>query len=427
MIMILKNKIRLSFTMMVAMLAATGINSNAQDWAQWRGSNREGIVKATGLNLNWSDRKPNQLWVFRQAGAGYSAPTVVGTTLYCQGAADGSDYAFALDIKTGVLKWKQILGAEFVQDRGNGPRGSVTVDNDKLYLVRGGGQIHCLSAVDGRKIWEKDFRKDFGGNIMSQTDWGFSESPLVDGNLVICTPGGDNGTLVALDKNTGEVVWRSKEWTDKGGYSSPIVSEVDGVRQYIQFTRNGVAGVAAKDGKLLWKADVGGNRVAVITTPVYNDKVVYVTSGYNTGCAAVKLSKSGDTFNAETLYSNRNLANQHGGVVLVNGHIYGFSDGLGWTCQNLETGEVVWRHKAGDISKGAVLAVNDRLLLLDERTGLLVVAASSPDGWKEFGRMEIPERSKHESLDNMVWTHPVVADGKLFWRDHELLFCYDLK
>jgi outer membrane protein assembly factor BamB len=419
---------KLKFRLMAAILVITGINSNAQDWAQWRGPNREGVVKAQGINLNWSEKKPPLAWTFKQAGSGYSAPTIVGTTLYSQGAADGSDFAFALDTRTGQLKWKQILGAEFVMDRGNGPRGSVTVDGDKLYIVRGGGQIHCLSTADGKNIWHKDFRKDFGGNIMSQWDWGFSESPLVDGNLVICTPGGVNGTMAALDKKTGDVVWRATEWTDLGGYSSPVVAEIDGVRQYIQLTRNGVAGIAAKDGKLLWKADVGGNRTAAIPTPVYNNRMVYVTSGYNAGCAAIRLTKTDDTFTAETVYTNRNMVNHHGGVVLMNGHIYGFSDSFGWVCQNLTTGENVWnQRRIGELGKGSVLGVNDRLLCLDERTGLLVVLAASPDGVKEFGRMEIPERSKVESMDNMVWTHPVIADGKLFLRDHDLLFCFDLK
>jgi len=420
-----KNKFRLPFYV-VAILVINGIVSYAQDWHQWRGMNRDGIVKMDGINLDWSNKKPPLLWTFKDAGAGYSSPVIVGTTLYCQGAAKGNDFAFALNTETGALKWKQILGKEFVQDRGNGPRGTITVDGDKLYLIRGGGQIHCLSAVDGKMIWQKDFRKDFGGNIMSSWDWGFSESPLVDGNLVICTPGGKKGAMVALDKNTGNIVWRTKEWTDLGGYSSPIVAEVHGVRQYIQFTRDGVVGIAAKDGKLLWKANVAGNKTAVVSTPVYHNNMVYVSSGYNTGCALVKLTKVNEKFIAETVYANRNMVNQHGGVVLMNGHIFGFTDGLGWACQNFETGETVWRHRVNEISKGAVLGVNDRLLLHDERTGLLVVAAASPEGWKEFGRIEMPARSKVESMDNMIWTHPVIANGKLYLRDHDLLFCFDL-
>ena len=420
-----KNEMRRVVVMLVIM-AITGMNLTAQNWSQWRGANRDGVLKTTtNLNLNWSEKQPPLLWVFRQAGAGYTAPSIVGTTLYSQGAADGNDFAFALDTKTGNLKWKQVLGEQFVQDRGNGPRGSVTVDGDKLYLIRGGGQVHCLSAADGKMLWQKDFIKDFGGKMMSQ--WGFSESPLVDGNLVVCSPGGANGTMVALDKNTGKVVWRSTEWTDDAGYSSPIVAEVDGIRQYIQQAAKGFAGVSAKDGKVLWKIDVPGYRTAVIPSPIFSDGVVYVTSGYNAGCNAVRLSKEGAGCKAEAVYANKNMVNQHGGVVLMNDCIYGFSDGVGFVCQNFKTGETVWKERINELLKGVVLGVNDRLIVQNERDGLLAVVAASPTGWKEFGRMKFPERTTIQTTDNMVWTHPVVADGKLFLRDHDLLFCFDLK
>ena len=420
-----KNKLRFSSIMITIMLVMNGINSKAQDWLQWRGENREGIVKQAGLNLDWTQKKPSLLWTFRQAGAGYSAPVIAGTTLYCQGATDEKDFAFALDTKTGNLKWEQILGEQSVVDRGNGPRGSVTIDGDKLYLIRGTGQIHCLSAADGKMIWQKDFIKDFDGKLMSR--WGYSESPLIDGNLVICTPGGRQGTMVALDKNTGAIVWQCKEWTDDAGHSSPIVAEVDGTRQFIQQSAKGVAGVSAKDGKLLWKVEIDGYRTAVIPTPIYHDRMVYVTAGYNVGCNLIKLTKVGDSFKTETVYANKNMVNQHGGVVLINGYIYGFSDDRTWVCQNLKTGESVWKERNNEVAKGCILAVNDRLLLLNERDGLLTVVAASSDGWKEFGRMTIPERTNVKTQDNAVWTHPVIANGKLYVRDQDLLFCFDLK
>ena len=426
----MKNKIRLSLIILIMIPAMTGVNLNAQDWLQWRGPDREGIVKTTGINLDWSEKKPALLWTFKQAGAAYSAPTIVGTTLYSQGAADGNDFAFALDTKTGNMKWKQILGKEYIQDRGNGPRGSVTIDDNKLYLIRGAGQLHCLSADDGKMLWQKDLVEDFNGKIMS--GWGYSESPLIDGDLVICTPGGSEGTMMAFDKNTGETVWRSKDWTDACGYSSPIVVEVDGIRQYIQQASKGVAGVSAKDGKLLWKTDytiTGRAPAAVIPTPIFKDNMVYVTNGYGCGCMGIRLSKAGDGIKADTIYTNRDISNQHGGVVLMNGYIYGHSDrpSDSWTCQNMKTGEIVWTNKIREVGKGAALGVNDRLILLDERTGLMTVIAASPEGWKEFGRMEIPERSSIESMDNMIWTHLVIADNKLYLRDHDLLFCFDIK
>ena len=411
----------------VVVFAAVGIMyAKAQDFPQWRGLNRDGVVKTTGVNLNWTEKKPTLLWTFRQAGAGYASPTIAGNTLYCQGGAEGNDFAFALDAQTGKLKWKQILGEQFKEERGNGAHGAVTIDGDKLYLIRCGGQIHCLAAADGKLIWQKDFKKDYNGKIMS--GWGYSESPLVDGNLVICTPGGKEGTIIALNKNTGDLVWRTTELTDDAGYSSPIVADVDGIRQYIQQSAKGVSGIA-KDGKVLWKVEIDDYRTAVIPTPVYNDHTVYVTNGYNSHCTSIRLTKDGNGFKTEIVYENKDLANHHGGVVLVNGYVYGFAERpvASWVCQNFKSGETVWKQKIPEVSKGAVLCVDDRLLLLDEKTGLLTVAAASPDGWKEFGRMEMLERSKMESKDNMVWTHPVVANCKLYLRDHDLLFCFDIK
>ncbi|WP_291530310.1 PQQ-binding-like beta-propeller repeat protein [Bacteroides sp. UBA939] len=419
-----KNKVRFLIGMLVV-LNIFGQESKAQDWPQWRGENRSGISKESGLNLDWANKTPSLSWVFRQAGTGYSSPSIVGTTLYCQGAMDGNGFAFALDTQTGNLKWKQGLGEESVPDRENCPRGSVTVDGDKLYLIRGIGQIHCLSATDGKVLWQKDFVGDFNGKYMSR--WGYSESPLVDGDLVICTPGGTDGTLVALNKNTGEVAWRTKEWTDEAGYSSPIVIEVDGMRQYIQQSAKGVAGVSAKDGKLLWCVEIPGYRTAVIPTPIYDAPVVYVTAGYNAGSTCIRLTKEGDGMKAETLYSNKNMVNQHGGVVLMDGHIYGHSDNSGWTCQNLETGEKIWsqRNREG-VTRGSVVGVDNHLILLDERSGKLAVVAASPEGWKEVSRMEFPERTQIQTTDNMIWAHPVIANGKLYLRDHDLLFCLNL-
>ena len=418
----------LSSLLLIGIFVFSGLEMNAQDAPQWRGKDRTGVLNTTDLNLNWSETKPPLTWTFKQAGAGYSSPAIVGTTLYCQGAADGEDFVFALDTENGNLKWKQALGKEYLQDRGNGPRGTITIDGNKLYLIRGGGQIHCVSAADGKTLWQKDFRTDFGGNIMSRQDWGFSESPLIDGNLVICTPGGDDGAIVALDKNTGNTVWRSKGWDDLGGYSSIIVTEIDGVKQYIGYTRKGVAGVDAKTGTILWSAEVAGNQTAVIPTPICQGNIVYVTSGYRSGCAALKVTKAGNGFNAEVLYTNNDMSNHHGGVVLVDNHIYGYSDGAGWVCQDLQTGETLWKERIKDSGKGAVICVNNLLICLDERTGSMTVAAASAEGWKEFGRIEIPERAVEESsMDNMVWTHPVVANEKLYLRDHTFLFCFDLK
>ena len=406
------------------------LNIEAQDWPRWRGFSQDGVVRQAGLDLDWSVEKPSLSWTFRQAGSGYSAPVIVGSTLYCAGAENGNTFAFALDVNTGKLKWRQVIGPQFDHDHGNGPRGSVTVDGDRLYLIQGGGQIHCLSVIDGKIVWQKDFGKDFNGKI--QSGWGYSESALVDGDLVICTPGGDDGTMIALNKKTGSLVWRTKGWTDEAGYSTPIVVEVDGVRQYIQQSSKSVVGVSV-DGKLLWKVEIESynnpnNRVrAVVPTPIYHNNTVYVTAGYRAGCEKVRIVRSGDVFNATTVYANSNMINQHGGVVLINGHIYGYSDNNAWTCQNLETGEIVWTQRNKGEGKGTLIGVNDRLILLNETNGALTLIAATPEGWKEYGKMMLPERTGIMTQSNAVWTHLVVVSGKLFVRDHDLLFCFDLK
>ncbi|MDR2937549.1 MAG: PQQ-like beta-propeller repeat protein [Prevotellaceae bacterium] len=410
-----------------AILCGMAISVQAQDWPQWRGANRTGVSTEKGLNLSWAAKKPTVAWTFREAGLGYSSPSIAGGVLYCQGATDSKGFAFAVDVKTGALKWKQELGDEAVADRGNCPRGSVTVAGDKLYLIRGIGQIHCLEAASGKIIWTKDFTSDFNGKMMSR--WGFCESPLVDGNLVICTPGGADGTMVALDKNTGALVWRTKDWTDDAGYSSPIVAEVDGVRMYIQQAAKGVAGVSV-DGKVLWKYVIPNYKTGVIPTPIFENNVVYVTSGYNAGCNSFRLSKVGNEIKADSIYFNKNMINQHGGVVLMNGYIYGHSDNAGWVCQNLKTGERTWakRSKPGEGAvRGSVVGVDGHFIALDEASGTLSVAVASPEGWKEVSRMDFPERTALQTQDNKVWAHPVIAGGKLYLRDQDLIICVDLK
>jgi outer membrane protein assembly factor BamB len=415
-------------TFITAVTLAVGTTLTAQNWSQWRGTNRDAIAKTnTNLNFDWENNPPKLSWVFREAGAGYSSPVVVGNTIYMSGAANDEEFAFALDTRTGHIKWKQILGKQFTQDHGSGPRGTMVVDNDKLYLIRADGQLHCLSISDGKILWKKDFVNDFNG-VMS-TVFGYSESPLIDDNHLICTPGGVNGSMVALNKNTGEKIWQSKELLDSAAYSSPLVAEIGGVRQYIQLTAGYVVGVAANDGKLLWRTEVPGasamRAAAIIPTPIFFDKnKIFVTTGF--GSFLVRLDKNGPDFNPEIVYNNKNMVNNHGGVVLLNDHIYGFGETSGWTCLDVKSGERSWAKRGVGIARGALFAINDRLILQDEATGRLVVIAASTDDWTEIGRMELPERTEILTLNNMVWTHPVFANGKLYVRDQDLLFCFDL-
>jgi outer membrane protein assembly factor BamB len=393
------------------------------DWPQWRGPDRNDISRETGLLKTWPSGGPRLLWTFREAGAGYSGPAVVGDRLYCMGAEGKTESLYALDLKTQKKVWSAEVGPLFKEGHGDGPRGTPTVDGDLVFGIGGQGTLLCVKAATGEKVWSKNLKTDLGGAMMS--GWGYTESPLVDGDKVVCTPGGSKGALAALNKKTGELIWQSREFTDKAAYSSVTVIDPNGVRQYCQITGESVVGVAPDDGKLLWKHPRRG-QTAVIPTPVYADNLVFVTSGYGIGCNLIKLVPDGGKFKAEEVYANKNMVNHHGGVVLLGDYLYGYSDGKGWICQNFKTGEIVWAEK-NKLDKGSLTYADDHLYCLGERAGDIVLVKATPDGWKEDGRFKIPEDSKIRTNSGRVWTHPVVANGKLYLRDQDLIFCYDIK
>jgi outer membrane protein assembly factor BamB len=266
-------------------------------------------------------------------------------------------------------------------------------------------------------------QRDLGGKMMS--GWGYTESPLVDGDVVVCTPGGKQGTLAALEKSTGEVRWRSKEFTDEAGYSSLVVSDVSGIRQYVQRTGASVSGVAAKDGRLLWRV-AHAARTAAIPTPIVSDNYVFSTSGYGAGCILIRLTPDGDGITAEQVYANKAMTNHHGGVVKVGDYIYGYSDGGGWTCLEFKTGNVVWKENR-KLGKGSITAADGRLYCYSENDGTVALIEASPEGWKECGRFKIPKQTKLPRKRGKIWTHPVVANGQLYLRDQDLIFCYQVK
>jgi outer membrane protein assembly factor BamB len=331
------------------------------------------------------------------------------------GDGEDSSSVHALDL-TGKHVWMAKLGKIGGGGGYPGPRCTPTVDGAMVYAMGQYGDLICIEAETGKEIWRKNMRKDFTGQ---GGGWGYTESPLVDGDQLLCTPGGREGMMVALNKKTGEVVWRCKDWKDNAEYSSMIVEEIGGVRQYIQLTGNSVAGVAAKDGKLLWRADRRG-RTATIPTPVYHDNHVYVASGYGVGCNLFKITP-GSEFTAEQVYANNVMVNHHGGVILHGDYLYGYSDGKGWVCQEFKTGKMVWSEKK--LGKGSITYADGHFYLRDEGSrGTVVLIEASPEAYKEKGRFAQPDRSEKNS-----WPHPVVAGGKLYLRDQDVLLCYDLK
>ncbi len=391
---------------------------HAADWPQWRGANRDDISGETGLLKKWPEAGPKKVWAFEDAGLGYSGFSIVGGTLYTMGARDAVEYVIAVDTTTGKEKWSVEAGALYTNGWGDGPRSTPTVDGDSVYAISGRGNLVCLKAADGKKVWEVSLVDDLGGKLQS---WGYTESPIIEGDLVVATPGGESGTLAAFDKKTGKKKWQTKDWTDNAQYSSIIGVDLNGGRQLIQLTMQTLAGVDPMNGKVLWKSEFPG-KTAVIPTPVFKDGQVFVAAGYGVGCKSVKVGAGNKV---EDLYSNTDMVNHHGGVVLVGDHLYGYSDKGGWTCMELKSGEVVWAEKAG-LGKGAIHCADGMLYLLEENTGTVVLIEASPKGWNEKGRFVIEPQTTQRNPKGKVWTHPVVANGRLYLRDQELLFSYDV-
>ncbi len=393
------------------------------DWPQWRGPDRNDISKENDLLQDWPNGGPKLLWTYKEAGAGYSGPAVVGDHLFTMGADEKEESVVCLNVKDGSKVWSVSVGERLQNGWGDGPRSTPSVDGNFVYALAGRGNLVCLQAADGKKVWEKSLVKDLGGSVPG---WGYCESPLIDGDKVVVTPGGNKGAVAALKKADGEVVWRSAGFTDGAQYSSLVIGNCGGVKQYVQMTGKSVAGVAADDGRLLWRHECS-NPTAAIPTPIVDGDFVYSTSGYGAGCRLVKVTSDGaGKLKAEQVYANKDMSNHHGGVIKVGDDVYGYSDNGGaWVCMKFDDGKVVWKEKK--LGKGCLTCAGGRLYLYSENDGTCVLIEPSADGWKEHGRFKIPEQTKLPRKSGHIWTHPVVANGTLFLRDQELVFAFDVR
>jgi outer membrane protein assembly factor BamB len=403
-------------TVLAVLLGSTALLFSANhEWPQFRGPNRDGLSKETGLLKQWPTNGPALAWKAEKLGLGYSSVSVVGGKIFTAGDAPEGSFVHALDLD-GKPKWTAQLGRAGERGGFAGPRATPTVSDGNVYMLGQFGDLVCYEAESGKEVWRKHLVKDFSGK---GGGWGYTESVIVDGDNVICTPGGPNGTMAALDKKTGAEVWRTKDWTDGADYVSAIITSIGGVKQYVQLTQRSVAGVAP-DGKVLWRAARKGS-TAVIPTPVVKDDMVYVTSGYGIGCNLFKVTKAGSEFKAEEVYANKEMVNHHGGVILLGDHVYGHSDSQGWTCQELKTGTTLW--KSSKLGKGSIAYADGRFYLrFEEAKGNIALIEATPTGYKEMGRFPQPDRSTKNS-----WPHPVVVGGKLYLRDQQVLLCYDVK
>lgn len=422
------------------------------DWPQWQGPNRDGVSREAGLLQEWPADGPPLAWRVNELGGGDSAPSIADGRLYGMSIRDDEEVVWALSESDGAEVWVRSLGPAVQQQMPQskeGPAGTPTVDGNRLYVLGMGGALACLKVADGEVVWQRNLKDDFGGIPPA---WSYRESPLIDGDKLICTPGANDATLVALDKMTGEVIWKNQPQTASAplpaepeeeprrgrrrfgfgpgsgaAYASPIAIDFGGRRQYVQLTAKALIGVDASNGELLWEYPKPANGMGInCTTPLYHDGVVFASSAYGTGGGAVKLSEQADgTITPDELYFTKRMQNHHGGIILLDGCLYGANGGNGGgnlICIDFATGEIIWDERRGEkrVPKGSIVYADGRLYYRTEE-GTILLIEPSREKYIERGRFEQPDRTELPA-----WAHPVIANGKLYVRDQDVLFCYDI-
>ena len=394
------------------LLASLSTLAPAADWPQWRGPNRDGKSAETGLLDVWPAGGPRLLWKAKGLGEGYSSFSVAGGRLYTMGQQGSQEFVLALDVSTGQPLWKFAFGTAFSNDRGNGPRGTPTVDGNRVFALAGDGTLSALEAATGKRLWGYNIVERFKGGV---PHWGISESPLVEGGLLIVTPGGNGASVVALDKATGEPVWKSQ--SDRAGYSSALAFDAGSTRGLAVLTASGAMGLNAKNGELLWRYDKVANRTANVATPIVAGGHVFVSTDYGTGCALLKLTPEGGSVKASEVYFNRDMRNHYTTSVLVGDYLYGYSSGI-LTAMKFLTGEVAWKDRS--VGKGNCVYAEQRLYCMGEE-GKVGLIEATPAAYREKSRFEIPRGAYP------TWTPPVISDGKLYLREQDNLYCYGIR
>ncbi|MEM8671066.1 MAG: PQQ-binding-like beta-propeller repeat protein [Planctomycetota bacterium] len=410
---------------------AFGVTASAADleWPTFRGPQRSGVSDDTGLLDRWPEGGPTLLWEADGMGRGYASPAIADGKIYILGdglstAEDRDEYLICLNQSDGSLVWQFKTGKPW----NSGPeswqssRSTATVDDDRVYTLTAFGQLYCVDTESGKEVWKIHLENDLGGK--KADSWGYSESVTIDGNLLICTPGGGKNTMVALNKMTGETVWSCSSPEDRGaGHASVVISEVFGKKVYVQITGSSLMGVLASDGTLLWTYDIP-RTTAVIPTPIVKDDLVFISVGYNTGGALIRqVATASGGVDVEEVYGLKPaLNNKHGGVVLVGDYVFGDSGDRGKPfCAELGTGEIVWSER-GSGKKSASVTAADGKVFFRYSNGVMTMVPASPDQFKETGSFKVPGSGSRPS-----WAHPVILGGKLYLREGDKLLCYDLK
>ena len=390
---------------------------HAADWPQWQGPDRTRISKETGLLKEWPTDGPRVIWTANNLGTGYGSMAVAGDRVFLQGARGSESVVIALNRADGKEVWAKALGPIETRMRTNmgaGPRGTPTVDGDRLYVLTENGDLACLK-TDGSAVWQMNILKEFGG---SQLQWMISESPLVDGPHVVVSPGGPGAGIVKLDKMTGKTVWTSKDLSDTAGYSSITVADVQGVRTYMTFTAQAGVGVRASDGKLMFRYPKAANGVANIATPVFFNNKVFFSSAYGAGGGLLDLSVKDGEVAATEVYHTTNMRNHHGGMVLVDGYL-------------------VWVQRPDpDLPRVCDRQCHVARPQRRQRLGHLRGRPPLHSG-REQRRSASPRRHRRRTVrrdasrfpqkGQLSWAHPVISDGRLYVRNQDTLLVYDIK
>ena len=410
-------------------LVTSVVVAATSDWPQWRGENRENKSSYKGLRTDWDENPPQLLAQIKGMGAGYASLSIVGDRAYTTGNRDDAQCVIAIDLTKNDIAWVTPITEVKPEHGYPGSRTTPTVDGDFLYVVSSNGQVTCLKRDSGSVVWSKDFKKEFGGKL--QKGWGFSESPLIDGDNVICTPGGNEALIVCLNKKNGDVVWKSAfkadgtAGTDGAGYSSVVISNACGVKQYVALVGRGLVGVRASDGKQLWNYNRIANGTANIPTPIIKGDYVLTSSGYNDGgTALVKLEKDGDGIKANEVWylSSKDLQNHHGGMVMDGDYVYmGNKHGQGFpVCFEFMTGKKLWDGRGPAGGSAAITWVDGYLIFRYQENGLVALIKAAPEKYEVVGKF------KPAFKDKESWAQPVVVNGKLYLREQDQLMIYDV-
>jgi len=393
-------------------------DAKSTDWPTFRGPKRDNVSPDKKLMKKWPEKGPKLVWKGEGAGRGFSSVAVVGDKVFTMGEKDDGAYAVALNRKTGKLIWDKKIGRAGSSGGFKGPRSTPTYSEGLLFVLGQFGELVCLDAAKGTVKWSKDLKADYKGSVGG---WAYSESVLIDGDRLVCTPGGRQATLLALKKKDGEEVWKAP-LGDQAGYSSIVISNAGGVKQYVQLTQSGTIGVRAKDGKELWRYRKLGPNTANIPTPVVLGSQVFTTAGYGKGGALLTLSKDDDNVAMKEEYYKVALRNKHGGVVVVGKYVFGDYDDHGepW-CAEWKTGEQKWRKKGRSGGSGsASLTYADGHLYIRYQNGWVALVPANGDEYKELSGFKIP------NVREPSWSHPVVIGGRLYLREQDTVYCYDV-